>query len=378
MPGKAAQLAIRLSETGAEDAARALDHVASSADNMGSKVESAGRSAEKGAAGLDKTAEGADEVASKGAQAAGAMSGLGDLIGGPFGAAMQTGGIALQAAADSGDLLNAALENSVVSSLRAKAATVGKTVADKASAVATRTMTIAQKALNLAQRASPIGLIIAGVLLLVGALILAYKRSATFRAIVDKAMSVAKAGVDKVVGAFKALGPVVGKVMAFIGDVVGKYVGLYVKAFQLVLKGATAAWDSIKKAASDSIGWLIDKAKDIKTDVVGAFDVLKEKGTAAFQALIDPIQHIIDLVDSVLDKIKSIHVPDINPFNRGGSSIVDRPTSSGSSTSTVNLTLNVTASPGTTTSETSQQAQDMMDAIDARLRLVGRKPVFQR
>lgn len=376
MAGRAAQLAIDVTEQGASATAASLDKVGSAASSMGDKVESAGRSAEKGAAGLDKTASGADEVASKGSQAAGAMGGLGELIGGPFGAAMQTGGIGLQAMADSGDLLNAALENSVVSSLRAKAATVGKTIADKASAVATRTMTIAQKALNLAQRASPIGLLITGVLLLVGAVVLAYKRSATFRAIVDKALSVAKAGVDKVVGAFRALGPIVGKVASFIGKVVTTYVGVYVKAFQLSLAVVKAVWNAIRDKVAEVATAITGKAGTVRDKLTAAWRTIRDVGVKAFNVLTAPIQAIVDLVDKLLDKISSIHLPHIPGFGKvfGSGSGASAATSSTSSTSTVSQvnTFQVTIQGNATAS----QAREWMQAVDDRLRSLGRDPVF--
>lgn len=377
MAGRAAELALRVSEEGADAAAAGLDKVGSSARAMGDKVESAGKSAEKGAAGLDKTAEGADEVASKGAQAAGAMAGLGDLIGGPFGAAMQTGGIGLQAMADSGDLLNAALENSVVASLRAKAATVAKTVADKASAVATRTMTLAQKALNVAQRASPLGLIITGVLLLVGAVTLAYKRSDTFRRVVDKAMGVARAGVQKVIAIWKALGPVVGKVASFIGNVVKTYVGVYVKAFQLSLGVVKAVWSAIRDAVGNATDAVRGKADAIRDKFVSSWNAIRDKGGAAFRALTAPVQAIIDLVQGLLDKIKSIHLPHLPGFlsRVTGAGMGPPLPRTGGTGDTVNATTN-TFTINLQGTATASQAQELMQAIDDRLRSLGRAPVF--
>ncbi len=378
MAGRAAQLAIDVSEQGASEAASGLDRVGAAAQGMGDKVEAAGKSAEKGASGLDTAAGGADELASKGSQAAGAMGGLGSLIGGPFGAAMQAGGVGLQAMADSGDLLNAALENSIVANVRAKAATVANTVATKAQAVATRVTTVAQKALNLAQRASPIGLIITGVILLVGLLALAYKRSASFRAIVDKAMSVARAGVDKVVGGFKVLGSVVGKVMQVIWKVVTTYVGLYVKVFQVSLVVVRKVWDLIRSAVANVVDAIRDKVTDLRGKLAAVWDGIRDKAVDVFHAITAPIQHVIDLVQSLLDKISSIHLPHIpgNPFDRLGGTTSGTGTST--SSDTVNLTLNVQVGPGTSSAQAGQTAQAMMDAIDDRLRLVGRKPVFTR
>jgi hypothetical protein len=61
-----------------------------------------------------------------------------------------------------------------------------------AASAATKAMTIAQRVLNAVMRMNPIGLVITAVTLLVGALVLAYKRSDTFRAIVDRAFKAVK------------------------------------------------------------------------------------------------------------------------------------------------------------------------------------------
>lgn len=381
MAGKAAELAIRLSEDGAAATAAGIDKVASSVDDLGNKAEAAGRAAEKGASGFDSTAEGADELASKGSQAAGAMAGLGDLIGGPFGGAMQAGGIGLQAMADSGDLLNAAMDNSVVATLKAKGAVVAKAIADKGATIATKAMTIAQKALNLAQRASPLGAVVFALGLLAGALILAYKKSDTFRRIVDGAMRVAKKGVDVVVSAFKALGPVVQKVMQLVARAVGFYVGVYVKAFQLGFRLAKATWDGIKAAVGNVVDFITDKAGVIKDKLTGAWETIKSKGVAAFKVLTAPLQAILDLVQKVVDKVSDIHLPSL-PHIPGLGRTATLPVVPVATTTTtdapVSISLTVPATPGTSQTQANAQAQSMMDAIDSRLRAVGRRPVFAR
>ena len=66
------------------------------------------------------------------------------------------------------------------------------TVATKAWSVAVKAAAIAQKALNMALRMNPIGLVVTAIALLVAGFILAYKKSETFRNIVDKLWSVLK------------------------------------------------------------------------------------------------------------------------------------------------------------------------------------------
>jgi len=379
---RAAQLAVELQEKGASQVAGGLDDVTASAKRMGDTVDAASKQAKTAGDRMDSAAGGADELASKGSQAAGAMGGLGDLIGGPFGAAMQTGGIAMQAAADSGDLLNAALENSVVASARAKAATISKTVADKASAAATKVMTVAQKALNLAQRASPLGAIIFGLGLLVGAIILAYKKSDTFRAIVQKAMSVAKGAVDKVVGGFKALGPVVKAVMAVVAKVVGTYVKIYVAAFQLGFKLARAAWEGIRAAVSAVVSAVVDKVSGMRSKLSAAWDIIKRAGVKAFDAITAPVQRIIDLVQKLLDKISSIHLPNVpglgklgGLFGGGGSvaaGLLDRGSGSAGVTNVYDYKFQISL----TGSASPSDADALMASLDRRLRAVGKAPVF--
>lgn len=73
---------------------------------------------------------------------------------------------------------------------RARVATVASTVAAKAAAVATRVWAVAVRIFNAALAANPIGLIVVGIMLLIGALILAYKRFDWFREFVDNAFRV--------------------------------------------------------------------------------------------------------------------------------------------------------------------------------------------
>lgn len=87
---------------------------------------------------------------------------------------------------------------SAIATTRSTAALVAHKAASVASAVASGVMTAAQWALNAAMTANPIGLVILAIVALVAAFVIAYKKSATFRAIVQGAMR-------GVVVAFKAM-----------------------------------------------------------------------------------------------------------------------------------------------------------------------------
>jgi hypothetical protein len=136
---------------------------------------------------------------------------------------------------------------------------VAITVATKAWAVALKVAAIAQKIFNAAMRANPIGLIITAIALLVAGLVLAYKKSETFRRIVD---AVGRAGQ-------KAFGWIVDKI-------------------------------------SELVGWVKDKAPQ-------AFNAFKTVAVNVGNAILAPFRAVQALIEKILDLIGSIKIPDITP-----------------------------------------------------------------
>jgi phage-related protein len=84
--------------------------------------------------------------------------------------------------------LSKGMITSAVSTARATVSTVGHGIATKAAAVGTGALTIAQRGLNLAMRANPIGLVITALFAVGAALVLAWKKSETFRKVVTGAL----------------------------------------------------------------------------------------------------------------------------------------------------------------------------------------------
>lgn len=72
-----------------------------------------------------------------------------------------------------------------VARIRNTAATVASTVAHRAAAVGARLFAVGQRLVNAAMVANPIGLVVVAIAALVGGLVIAYKRSETFRRVVD-------------------------------------------------------------------------------------------------------------------------------------------------------------------------------------------------
>jgi hypothetical protein len=129
------------------------------------------------------------------------------------------------------------MELETVTKIKNRVATLAKTAADKAAIAASKAMRVATLLTNSALLASPITWIVVGVLALVAALVLAYKKSDAFRAIVDK------------------MGDVAVKAFEGIGDAVGVMK-------DLVVKGFNGLADPIQKVI-DKIQELIQFIKDI-------------------------------------------------------------------------------------------------------------------
>ena len=142
--------------------------------------------------------------------------------------------------------------------------------------VATYAWAVAQRVLNLALRANPIGLVITAVALLAAGLVIAYKRSETFRNIVNSAL-------NSVAGAAKALA----------------------SAF-------TRVWDAARSAFS----WIVDhwRVAAFALGPLGAaivliathFDRVKAAGVGAFNAVAGAVRAVASAITSAIDAVKSL------------------------------------------------------------------------
>lgn len=274
----------------------AMKGAADTADRAGREINSS----------FDATAEGADTVASKGAQAAGALSGLGDLVGGKFGAAMVVGGTAMQAFADAGDLVNAAIEGGGKLMGKAVGAVRSLGKAETYASAAKKVSAGAQWALNAAMSANPIGLLVVALVALVAAFVVAYKKSETFRNIVN--------------GAFGAIQKVVGKVLPAIRSVISG-------TFHAIETVTRTVWNGIKAAVTDPIG----TAKKVVTTTIGAlksavstaWNAIKGATTSAWNGIKDkvvgPFNSIVDTVRSVPGRIRDLY----SAFKSAGGHVLD-------------------------------------------------------
>lgn len=158
--------------------------------------------------------------------------------------ALATGAVTTETVAETGNV--AAKNAGVLASIRQRAATIASAVVTRTIAVVTGAWTAAQWLLNAAMSANPIGII---VLLLVGlgvALFAAYKKSDTFRRIVD--------------GAFRAVGKAA---MWLWNNAIKPAFGFIVAYFKWSLANIKAIWEHVLRPVFNAIGiaakWLWEK-----------------------------------------------------------------------------------------------------------------------
>lgn len=173
-----------------------------------------------------------------------------------------------------------------------------------------KAVTLAQAAYNAVLALNPIVLVVAALAALAVALVVAYKKSQTFREIVDAAFS----GITKVVSA----------VVDFIRD--------HWKALLIILGGPVGLavvliaghFDKVKAVALAVIGWVQDNWPAIKAVLVGPFQTARDtidrvwsaisSGISAAKsgvetaasAIKDAVQGVVDKFQALLDKIQSV------------------------------------------------------------------------
>lgn len=273
------ELAIRLTAD-ASDASQALEGVGDSAKAMADEVDNAARTADAAGDRMGSVADAADGLGSSTSQAAGGLGDLGGALSvmpGPLGAVgtgMESLAPLVMGVTGATDLATLAMNSNIVTSVRQRAATIANAVATRTASAAQKAAAAAQWLLNAAMAANPIGLVVIAIAALVAGFVLAYKKSETFRNIVQAVGEVGR----------KAIGWVIDKV----GDLVA-----YVR------DKAPPVWDTLQ----EKILWVKDKA-------VGYFELM----TA-------PIRTIIALVKDLIDWIGRIDFPDLpdlpgNPLGR--------------------------------------------------------------
>jgi hypothetical protein len=226
---------------------KAFDSVGQSSRKLSDDVgASSKRIAEDSETGFNRAGEAADGAEGKAQGFADVLTGTADIGAGTAeimkgnlfegfvtvgqGAADLAGGLASFLIPAIGNL-NKATISSAASTVRQTAANIAARGAALATAAAQKVLTAGQWALNVAMRANPIGLVITALTLLVGGIIYAYKKSETFRNIVN--------------GALGAVKNVAVSVFGWIRDNWRAITGILLAPFALVVKPIWKHRDSI-------------------------------------------------------------------------------------------------------------------------------------
>jgi phage-related protein len=157
---------------------------------------------------------------------------------------------------------------------------------------ATKAWTAAQWLLNAALTANPIGIVIVAVMGLVAAIILAYKNSATFRAIVTAAFDAVKTAAMATWNWIKANWPLL---LAILTGPIGIAITAIVKNWDKV----TVAVDAVKGAIGTIVG-AIQRVKDSP-----ALQAVDNAFGTVFGAVKSVINSVAAAIDNVIGKVSS-------------------------------------------------------------------------
>lgn len=229
---------------------RTFDSVGASAKAMSDDV---GKASKDVGASFDRVGEAADNTEQRAMGFRDTLTGVQDtsaglsqiMKGDLFGGVLTLGAGVGDLASGFANFLIPAMKNASIGMLRNAADTAKSTAANTAHKVsslastgATWAQTTAQRALNAAMKANPIVLVVSLLAALVGAIVLAYKKSETFRNIVDGAMRGARTAIGWVLDKGKELlgwfGNLAGKISAVGGPIVEAISWPYRQAFNAI------------------------------------------------------------------------------------------------------------------------------------------------
>jgi hypothetical protein len=190
------------------------------------------------------------------------------------------------------------------------AAIVAYNVVTKIVTAATRAWSVVQFILNAALLANPIVLIVAGILLLIAAIIVAYKKSATFRTIVQAAFGAIRKAVEAVVNFFK------GPFRTFFTSTLPNFFKqAWEKAKSITVTVLSAIFNFVKSAPGKIFGFLASLTGRLREIFANAFQ-------AARSAVTNGISNIIGFIRSLPGRIAALAGTFLNAGKNLGGKII--------------------------------------------------------
>ena len=176
----------------------------------------------------------------------------------------------------------------------------------KIAAAATKVWTAIQWAWNAAMTANPIGLIIVGIAALVAGLVVAYKKSDTFRAIVTTSLHAVGAAFSWLWGAAKAVFGWLKDHWYLIAGILG---GPFVGAIAVIIHN----WDSIRKGVVEGADKVVTFVKGLPKKMLDALGdlgkILLDAGGKIMDGLLDGIKSGFNKVKDTLGNLTDL-LPD--------------------------------------------------------------------
>lgn len=231
------------------------------------------------------------------------------------------GGVALAAGLGA---VAVVMESVKLQAIGSRVAIIAKTAAEKAAAVASKAFAAAQWLINAALTANPIGLVIVAIAALVAGLILAYQKSETFRAIVQKVFEFLKNGAVAVLDFLRSNWPVI---LAILTGPIGLAVLAIVKNWDKIKAAAVAVKDFVVEKFTALVGFFKGMPGKIASVASGMWDGIKE----AFRSVLNWIIEKWNALDFTLPSVTiagrtigggTIGVPDIDRISGDGSGYV--------------------------------------------------------
>lgn len=232
------------------------------------------------------------------------------------------------------------------------AAILGLNVAAKVITSAIRVWTAVQWAWNAAMSANPLGLVVIAVIAVIAVLVLAYKKSATFRNIVQTAFrAIVAAGIavkNALVAAWKAIRGAAESAWSFIKQwVINPMIAYYSflwKAAQKAVGLVIAAWQGMKNALRSVYEWIKSHVID---PLVSAFDA------------------VISTVERVIGWIKKIKIPNpVKALIDKGKSLFSAPAAYTIAPAPYVIRRGARAAPGTTAAPEFSGRRDALAALN--------------
>jgi phage-related protein len=178
-------------------------------------------------------------------------------------------------------------------------------VAVGVAAAVTKAYAAVQAALNVVMTANPIGLVVVGLVGLGAALVVAYKKSETFRKVVDATWAAVRdttmTVLNWLVPAVKAAFGVVADVVRVAVGIVKGYVHVYAAAAKAIVTAIIDAFNFLKALPGKVAGFLSDTTKKIRGWVGNFADAAVDLGKGIGKGIIDGLG---DLGHLILGKVK--------------------------------------------------------------------------